>query len=51
MKKGNDWAKKAKEYVDAGKLVPEEMTNPLLDEKMNSYIVKNNGYVLDGYPR
>jgi adenylate kinase len=51
LKKDNEWSKKAKSFVDSGKLVPEDMTNPLLDNKMNSYIVKNNGYVLDGYPR
>ena len=42
--------KKAKEYMDQGLLVPDEVTNPMV----KSYLEKQDtskGYLLDGYPR
>jgi len=41
---------KAKEYMDQGNLVPDEVTIGMLENKLNSS--KNpNGYILDGFPR
>ena len=41
---------KAKSYMDKGELVPDEVVNGLVEERLESNDC-NNGYVLDGYPR
>ena len=40
----------AKSYMDAGKLVPDEVIIGLIKEKLSSDSCKN-GYILDGFPR
>lgn len=40
----------AKRYLDAGDLVPSELTNELVDDRLNNSDVAN-GFILDGYPR
>ena len=40
----------AKSYMDAGKLVPDEVIIGLIKEKLASESCKN-GYILDGFPR
>ena len=42
---------KAKSYTDHGNLVPDEVTNALVSERLNQDDVKKNGFMLDGYPR
>ncbi|BDC36656.1 MAG: adenylate kinase [Candidatus Methanoliparum thermophilum] len=37
---------KAKEYMDAGKLVPDDLVIKMVEERLNK-----EGYVLDGFPR
>lgn len=50
LKEGTDLGKEAKIYMDAGKLVPDELTvRILLDRVGNSDC--QNGYILDGFPR
>ncbi len=39
---------KAKEFMDAGKLVPNQLVVDLITEKVNSL---NSGFILDGFPR
>jgi adenylate kinase len=41
---------KAKRYLDAGDLVPSELTNQLVDDRLNDADVAK-GFILDGYPR
>ena len=41
---------KAKEYMDQGVLVPDEVTIGMLENKLNSS-PNENGYILDGFPR
>lgn len=41
----------AKAYTDAGNLVPDELTNNLVKERLAQSDVKENGFMLDGYPR
>lgn len=41
----------AKSYTDHGNLVPDEITNSLVKERLNQADVKENGFMLDGYPR
>ena len=40
----------AKRYLDAGDLVPSELTNQLVDDRLNEADAAN-GFILDGYPR
>jgi adenylate kinase len=40
----------AKRYLDAGDLVPSELTNQLVDDRLNNPDTAN-GFILDGYPR
>lgn len=40
----------AKRYLDAGDLVPAELTNQLVDDRLN-HADAANGFILDGYPR
>ena len=50
IKNGTDLGKQAKEYMDAGKLVPDELTVKILLDRVAQDDCKN-GYVLDGFPR
>ncbi len=50
IKSGTALGKEAKEYLDQGLLVPDEVTNGIVRERL----VKSdceNGFLLDGYPR
>jgi adenylate kinase len=42
--------KEAKKYMDAGELVPDEVTNGIVKERLQEDDVKK-GFLLDGYPR
>ncbi len=50
IKNGTDLGKKAKEYMDKGQLVPDELTVEILLDRVANEDCKN-GYVLDGFPR
>lgn len=44
------YGKIAKQYMDRGDLVPDEIVNGIVKERMSRPDVKN-GFILDGYPR
>ncbi len=50
IKNGTDLGKKAKEYMDQGLLVPDELTCDLVMDRIAQDDAKN-GFVLDGFPR
>ena len=50
IKEGTELGKKAKEYMDKGLLVPDELTIDLIIDRLGKEDAAN-GYVLDGYPR
>lgn len=50
IKNGTELGKKAKEYMDKGQLVPDELTVKILLDRVAKDDCKN-GYVLDGFPR
>ena len=41
---------KAKKYIDSGELVPDEVTNGIVKERLQDKDC-NEGFILDGYPR
>jgi adenylate kinase len=47
--KGTELGKKAKEYMDKGALVPDELTLEILKERLEQKDAKN--FLLDGFPR
>ena len=50
IKNETELGKVAKEYIDKGELVPEELTNKLVEDRLAQDDCKN-GFILDGYPR
>ena len=50
LKQGTELGKKAKEYMDKGALVPDELTVEILLDRVAQDDCKD-GYVLDGFPR
>jgi len=50
VKNGTELGVKAKEYMDAGKYVPDSLTNDLVRDRLAQPDVID-GFLLDGYPR
>ena len=50
IKGGTELGKKAKEFMDAGMLVPDELTVDLVIDRIAQKDCEN-GYILDGFPR
>jgi len=50
MEKGTGWGEKAQSYIERGVLVPDEVTNAMIEERLKEPdCVK--GVILDGFPR
>lgn len=41
----------AKSYIDGGNLVPDEVTNGIVKERLAQADIQEKGFLLDGYPR
>ncbi len=50
IKGGTELGKKAKAYIDKGDLVPDEITIPMILDRLKKDDCKN-GWLLDGFPR
>ena len=50
IKKGSDLGKKAKEYIDRGELVPDDITVPMILNRLKEADCAK-GWLLDGFPR
>lgn len=50
MSQGTPLGKLAKEYVDAGKYVPDDVTNAMVKDRLAQDDCKR-GFILDGFPR
>ncbi len=50
MKKGTGWGKEAQSYIDLGVLVPDEVTNAMIEERLKEPDCAR-GVILDGFPR
>ncbi|MEY8442784.1 adenylate kinase [Lactococcus ileimucosae] len=51
MKNETEMGKLAKSYIDKGALVPDEVTNGIVKERLAQEDIKASGFLLDGYPR
>jgi adenylate kinase len=50
VENGTELGKKAREYMDAGELVPDELINEVIAERFDSGDA-DDGFLLDGFPR
>lgn len=50
LKAGTDLGNKAREYMDRGELVPDEITNEMVEARLEEADAKE-GFLLDGWPR
>jgi adenylate kinase len=50
VKEGTDMGRKAKEYMDAGKLVPDAVVIGIIRDRLKQADAKK-GFILDGFPR
>ena len=50
IKEGTETGKKAKAFIDAGKLVPDDVVIAIVDERLKEPDCAK-GYILDGFPR
>lgn len=50
IKEGTPLGKKAKQYLDEGALVPDEVTNGIVEERLSKADCEK-GFLLDGFPR
>jgi adenylate kinase len=48
---GTEFGRKAKQYMDAGRLLPDDVMLGVIDERLGQPDVRENGFLLDGYPR
>jgi adenylate kinase len=51
MKNETEMGKLAKSFIDKGELVPDEVTNGIVKERLAQDDIKASGFLLDGYPR
>jgi adenylate kinase len=51
VRSGSEFGRKAKAFLDAGDLVPDEVVNGLVQERLTRPDAVHRGFVLDGYPR
>lgn len=50
LKNGTEMGLKAKAYMEAGQLVPDEVVIGIIKDRLKDYDCKN-GFILDGFPR
>ena len=51
VKEGTEFGRKAKEIMDRGELVSDEIMGGVVNERLRHDDTHNRGYVLDGFPR
>ncbi len=51
IKNGTPIGKEAKSYIDAGQLVPDSVVIGMVKDRIDQDDVKENGFMLDGFPR
>ncbi len=51
VSEGTELGKLAKSYMDKGELVPDDVIIGIIRERLSQPDVKENGFILDGFPR
>src|SRR4051794_7269335 len=51
VKGGTEFGRKAKEYMDAGELIPDDVVIGVVNERLEQDDTKVRGFILDGFPR
>jgi len=51
VKEGTEFGLKAKEIMDRGELVPDDVMGGVVEERLDRDDTRNRGYILDGFPR
>ena len=51
MKNETEMGKLAKSFIDKGELVPDEVTNGIVKERLGQDDIKQSGFLLDGFQR
>jgi adenylate kinase len=51
VKEGTDFGSKAKDYMDAGELLPDDVMCGIVQERLSRADTTSRGYILDGFPR
>jgi adenylate kinase len=51
VSEGTEFGRKAKEYMDAGELLPDDVIIGIVDERLERDDTRNRGFILDGFPR
>lgn len=51
IKNETNLGKEANSYIEKGNLVPDEVTNGIVKERLEENDIKEKGFLLDGYPR
>ena len=51
VREGTEFGKKAKELMDAGELVPDDVMVGIVDERLERDDTRTRGFILDGFPR
>ena len=51
VREGTEFGRKAKEIMDQGELVSDEIMGGVVDERLDRDDTRHRGYILDGFPR
>ena len=51
VREGTEFGKKAREIMDAGELVPDDVMVGIMDERLERDDTRRRGFILDGFPR
>jgi adenylate kinase len=51
VREGTEFGKKAKELMDAGELLPDDVIVGIIDERLGRDDTRTRGFILDGFPR
>ena len=51
VKERTAFGRKAKEYMDAGELLPDDVIIGIVEERLDKDDVRRRGFILDGFPR
>jgi adenylate kinase len=51
VRSGSEFGKRAKDYMDAGELIPDEVVIGVVEERLTRDDTARRGFVLDGFPR